>query len=111
MIYLSDYLEEGLTKNRRAHNLSSPKGCVERARVFLNADIHGKPRLKAMMQYQVYGRFAGYTPGQLYREVRGKWLFLLTWLPGLGVYHWWEQTQGKENAHGTDFDFGGAACL
>lgn len=111
VIYLSDYLEEGLTRNRRAHNLASPKGCTERARVFLSGDIHGLPRLKAMMQYQVYGRFAGFTPGQLYGQVRGKWLFLLTWLPGLGVYHWWKETYRKENAHGADFDFGGAACL
>ena len=60
VIYRSDYLEEGLTRNRRAHNLASPKGCTERARVFLESPyVTIAAKIKPAMQYWIYGHTAG----------------------------------------------------
>lgn len=58
VIYISDYLEEGLTNNRRRHNINSPNGCVARAKVFLESDSNIKAKVKSALQYQIYGRFA-----------------------------------------------------
>ena len=56
VIYISDYLEEGLTNNRRRHNINSPNGCVARAKVFLESDSNIKAKVKSALQYQIYGK-------------------------------------------------------
>lgn len=61
VIYISDYLDEGLTNNRRKHNISSPNGCVMRAKTFLESDSILKAKIKAALQYQIYGRFAAHS--------------------------------------------------
>ena len=38
VIYISDYLEDGLTNNRRKHNIKSPNGCIARAEAFLDSN-------------------------------------------------------------------------
>lgn len=57
-IYISDYLEEGLTKNRRINNIKSPNGCVERAKRLMNKNCNAKTKLKGAMQYIIYSKFA-----------------------------------------------------
>ena len=64
-IYICDYLGDGLTKNRRRHNIKSPRGCMYRASLYLEDDICLKYRLRAGLQYWIYGWFA---------EERTKWL-------------------------------------
>ena len=39
-IYVGNYLEDGLTKNRRKNNIRSPHGCMERAKEYF-ADGRG----------------------------------------------------------------------
>ena len=39
VIYISDYLEDGLTNNRRKNNIKSPNGCVARAEAFLDSEF------------------------------------------------------------------------
>ena len=58
-IYVGNYLEDGLTKNRRKNNIRSPYGCMERAREFMRPELKLKYRLKGAVQYLVYGKFAG----------------------------------------------------
>ncbi len=76
VIYISDYLEGGLTRSRRKQNLMSPRGTMHRGVVQLRANLPFKYKCRAMMYYQVYGKAAGYKAGQLFRESEHKPLFV-----------------------------------
>ena len=91
-IYCSEYLEEGLTNNRRRHNLQSPMGCTKRAEVFLNASqIKWIYKIKPAMQYWIYGHVAGTTRQELMRKrPKGSGaLLLVTFLPAVILEHQW----------------------
>lgn len=86
VIYISDYLPGGLTNNRRIHNIKSPKGCVARAEVFLNADIKTRFKIKPMMQYFIYGKFAGIGFVSQFMGSINKYLALICWIPSILLY-------------------------
>lgn len=90
VIYISDYLEDGLTNNRRKHNIKSPNGCVARAETFLNSESNIKVKIKAALQYQIYGRFARIDMIKMYRETDCKVLFLVGCLPAWILYVMWK---------------------
>jgi glycosyltransferase involved in cell wall biosynthesis len=90
VIYVSDYLNDGLTKNRRVHNISSPKGCMARAEAFLCSDANSKAKIKAMLQYCIYGHFAGCGPMYLFKGSNLKGLFLLLFVPAQIIYLKWK---------------------
>ena len=58
VIYIGNYQGDGLTKNRRIHNIKSPIGCMNRAKEFMCKELKIKYRVKATLQYIVYGKFA-----------------------------------------------------
>lgn len=89
-IYVSSYHEDGLTNNRRMHNIKSPVGCMHRAEEFLKRDIKLKYRIKGALQYIIYGKFAGYSIGRLLKENDYKALILLCTFPGILIYHIWK---------------------
>lgn len=91
IIYIAEYLEEGLTKNRRMHNIQSPKGCVERANAFLETHAKTKVQIKSMLQYQTYGRFAKYSMNELFSRTNRKGLFCLLYLPATALYLNWKR--------------------
>lgn len=76
VIYISDYLEGGLTRSRRKQNLKSPRGTMHRGVVQLRANLPLKYKCRAMMYYQVYGKAAGYKAIQLFKESEHKPLFV-----------------------------------
>ena len=76
-IYIGDYLEEGLTKNRRKQNIKSPKGCLLRAKLCMHSSINIKFRLKSIIQYGVYGKIAGYNFYELYLGIEYKIYYIL----------------------------------
>lgn len=90
VIYFSDYLEDGLTNNRRKNNIASPNGCVARAEVFLNANVNLKAKIKAGLQFYIYGRFANLSVGQLYQRASNKLLFLFLCIPAHLIYLKWK---------------------
>lgn len=88
-IYISDYLEDGLTLNRRKHNMLSPRGCMYRGEVHLDADLPVKYKCRAMFYYSVYGFFAGYRKKELLKRSKHKVLFLMLWpVSRLVIYKW-----------------------
>lgn len=90
VIYFSDYLEDGLTSNRRKNNIASPNGCVARAEVFLNANVNLKAKIKAGLQFYIYGRFANLSVGKLYQRASHKLLFLFLCVPAHLIYLKWK---------------------
>ena len=91
VIYISDYLGDGLTNNRRKHNIKSPNGCVERATAFLDSDASLKAKMKAALQYQIYGRFAGKSAEYLYHHTSHKMLYIAGFLPSQFLFCTWRK--------------------
>lgn len=94
-IYVGDYLESGLTKNRRINNLKSPNGCTYRAKVTLEIakqrKINFKYFTKCMLQYQVYGRFANKKIKKLYQDVPFKFYFIVLYPLAQIIYLKWKK--------------------
>lgn len=87
---MGNYLEDGLTKNRRKNNICSPYGCMERAKEFMRPELKLKYRLKGAVQYLVYGKFAG--EKQLIAKAPYKGLAVCAALPSMLVYHRWSKS-------------------
>lgn len=92
-IYVGNYLEDGLTNNRRKHNIASPVGCMHRAEEFMESDLKTRYRIKGGLQYIVYGRFAGVKVIDLIRKSRHKILATVCIPGGLLLYARWNKAQ------------------
>jgi hypothetical protein len=91
-IYIGNYMQDGLTNNRRKHNIASPVGCMHRAEEFLESDIRVKHRIKGGLQYIIYGKFAGYSVIKLVKSTSHKAVVLLCTGPGLLLYQKWKRS-------------------
>lgn len=92
-IYVGNYLEGGLTNNRRKHNIASPVGCMHRAEEFMESDLKTRYRIKGGLQYIVYGRFAGVKVVDLIRKSRHKVLATVCIPGGLFLHSRWSKAQ------------------
>lgn len=90
-IYISDYLETGLTRNRRNNNIKSPNGCMTRANEYLSNDVNFKFREKCALQYLIYGWFANKKTKELLQCSNQKWLVTLNLAPAKLVYIKWKK--------------------
>ena len=90
-IYVGNYMGDGLTNNRRKHNIASPLGCMHRAEEFMETDIKLKYRIKGGLQYIIYGRFAGFSIGSLIRKSKYKGLAAVSTPLGLVLYLKWKK--------------------
>ena len=91
-IYIGAYLQEGLTNNRRKHNIESPVGCMNRAKEFMSSDIKMKYRLKGALQYIIYGKFAKQSFTSLMKNTPNKSLTLCAIIPGVLLYYLWRRS-------------------
>lgn len=89
-IYIGQYLEEGLSRNRREHNIKSPIGCMNRAKEYISREIKMKYRLKGTVQYIVYGKIAGKKSRQLLAEAPDIILAGVAMIPSLCIYIKWK---------------------
>lgn len=92
-IYVGNYLEDGLTNNRRKHNIASPVGCMHRAEEFMEPDLKIKYRIKGGLQYIVYGKFAEVKIIDLIRKSKHKVLATACIPGGLFLYSRWRKAQ------------------
>lgn len=93
-IYISEYLEGGLTKTGRAMKIYSPRGMMRRSQVYLeDKKVYLKVKMKMMLLYLVYGKFANESMRELMSGVRQKNLLLIMTLPAEFFYQKWK----KEN--------------
>lgn len=90
-IYIGNYLEDGLTKNRRLNNIKSPVGCMNRAKEFMMPDINKKHRMKAALQHIIYGKFAGVSAAVILGDSPDKKLTLICLVPGLILQKIWKR--------------------
>ena len=90
-IYVGNYLEDGLTNNRRKHNIASPVGCMHRAEEFMEPDLKIRYRIKGGLQYIVYGKFAGVKVIDLIRKSKHKFLAMVCMPGGLFLHSRWSK--------------------
>ena len=91
-IYISNYLEDGLTNNRRKHNIESPNGCIARSEEFLDSKAHLKYKIKAVLQYSIYGKFAGLSFNEMLKRSNNKFSFITLYPASTIVYFNWKAT-------------------
>lgn len=96
-IYIGNYQDNGLTKNRRRNNIKAPVGCMNRAREFMGSELKKKYRVKAALQYIIYGKFAGMGVTKILRESPDKKLTLMYLIPGLVLQKVWKRKFGSES--------------
>ncbi len=92
-VYISDYLEGGLTRSGRRMKIYSPKGMMLRSKVYLeNNKVCLKVKIKMQLLYIIYSRFAGMSRKEAAGQLSGKGLFYLLYIPGVLIQKRW----GKE---------------
>lgn len=90
-IYFCDYLEGGLTNTGRRMKIYSPRGMVLRSEIYLNDPIiRNKVKVKMMLLYQIYGKFAGLSAGELKQGTKERLLWYLCRVPSLILYLSWK---------------------
>lgn len=95
-IYVFEYQGDGLTRNRRKHNISSPRGCMHRAALYMERDIKLRYRIKGTLQYLIYGRFAGYSFVELWQSSSSKCLSSVFMVTAVLLYLYWNHTYVKK---------------
>lgn len=93
-IYISEYLDGGLTKSGRKNKKNSPKGMIERSIVYLeDREVNYVTCIKMMLLYVIYNKFAGNNFREMFRQSIRKMLFLILYIPGLIIYINWKREE------------------
>lgn len=96
-IYIGEYLEGGLTKTGRAMKIYSPRGMVQRSAIYLEDDeVYLKVKVKMMLLYIIYGRFARIPVRKLYADTSRKLLFAVSVLPAVLLYYKWKRENERK---------------
>ena len=85
-IYVSAYLTDGLTNNRRILNIASPNGSFASAKQMLSIHLRMKQLIIATLQLIVYGKFSNKEYKEIYSQTKHKLVLTLLYLPGLILY-------------------------
>ena len=94
-VYISDYLEGGLTCSGKRMKIHSPKAMTERARLYLNdASVNKKTKCKMILLYVIYGHFAQYSEKKLANDLNRKVWYIAGFVPGTVLYLIWKYKYG-----------------
>lgn len=89
-VYISDYLEGGLTHSGKRMKVHSPKAMTERARIYLNEDtVNLKTKCKMCLLYVIYGHFAGLRERELVNGLKQKLWYATGLIPGMILFFLW----------------------
>lgn len=90
-VYISDYLEGGLTRSGRRMKLKSPKAMTKRAEIYLNDEaVNLKTKCKMILLYIIYGHAAKFESCELIRRINTKGLYVVAFVPGILLYVVWK---------------------
>ncbi len=96
-IYISDYLEGGLTRSGKRMKLKSPRGMMARSCVYLkDPAVNLKTKLKMALLYNVYRQAAKPLTKQEKEEGRKYGLAVACRLPGWAIFQLWKRKYGPK---------------
>ena len=96
-IYISDYLEGGLTRSGKRMKLKSPRGMMARSRVYLNDPaVNGKTKLKMALLYNIYRQAAKPLKREEKKKEKAHVLTALCLLPGWMIFQLWKRKYGSK---------------
>lgn len=91
IIYITEYLEGGLTKSGRKLRISCPIGGMLNSEILLGKEFDLKTRVKGALLFVAYGKFAGYKYPTILEKSQKCKLVLLFYVPGVVLYHYWKK--------------------
>ena len=94
VIYLCDYLEDGLTKAGKAMRIRNPRGGMFNADLYMSKKNALKTRVKNGLLYTCYGCFAGMRPKGMAETCCAKALMWLCLPFGWLLYLYWKKKYG-----------------
>ena len=94
-VYYADYLEGGLTHSGKTMRIKSPLGAMERAKMLMTKQCILSNRIKGILLYVCYGKFANKTFNYLYHNCEYI-LLLLSFYPfGVILHSLWKRKYMK----------------
>lgn len=96
-IYVTEYLNDGLTKSGRGLRIKCPLGGMLNSKDYLQKDIRLNVRIKQMILYQCYGLFAKKNLHEMINSCGCKILFILCTPCGYLLYKYWKFKYGNLN--------------
>ena len=90
IIYITEYLEGGLTKSGRSMRIKCPLGGMESSKECVDNRFKMKMRLKNMMLYICYGFFAKKSIYSIIRESGNSYLAMTALIPSYILYIYWK---------------------
>lgn len=92
-IYISEYLSNGLTKNRRKNNILSCNGAFLRAKTMLSIKLRFKLRCKTIIQLIVYGKFCNKSFREISKISHNYFLATVLYIPSYFIFKRWSKIQ------------------
>lgn len=90
IIYITEYLDGGLTKSGRAMRLRNPLGGMENSKMAFYPEFPLKIRVKCALLYDVYGYQARLSLIKIVRTSRNAWLTGLCLIPAKLLQLYWK---------------------
>lgn len=90
-IYISDYLGDGLTKNRRKCNVDSCNGCYYTGKTMLSIKLPLKLKIKYNVFIYVYGKFCNKKYKIIKMDTNDKLLMSILHFPSFLLYKIWKR--------------------
>lgn len=90
IIYITEYLEGGLTKSGRTLRIRCPEGGMINAKEILGKEFSIKYRLKNIFLYICYGLFAKKSLVDMFKDSGSLILTLIGIVPGYMIYKYWK---------------------
>ena len=91
VIYICEYLQDGLTKAGRSMRIRNPRGGMFISELRMDRKNYFSQRVKYAMLYTCYGFFAKLRPVQMAKQCRAKLLMWLCLPFGWLLYQYWKK--------------------
>lgn len=96
VIYLCEYLENGLTKSGRAMRLKNPQGGKYHAQEYLDRRYKFKIRIKNAILYLIYSKKLNENFIDILKQHKEKMILILAKIPSQILYYKWNAKSKKE---------------
>ncbi len=91
VIYIAEYLPDGLTKNVRSLHKKNPRGALHNQSVALSCNINLKNKIKRTLLLIYYSKLLGMKKKDAAAHTEHKMLLSLLWPFGCILYSFWER--------------------